>query len=251
MKIKILGSNGWYSTKTGNTICSLIDTKNYYIILDAGEGMNKLDELINSDKQIFLFLSHFHLDHIYGLHILNKFKFHQPLKIFGPTRAKKILSKIIASPYTKPLKKLKIQVIIKDLTEGVNNPPDTPFPVECRYLIHVDPCVGYRLNIDDGKIITYCVDTGVCDNMLRLSRNADVLITECSLKPRQRYTEWPHLNPEDSAKVAKKMKVGKLLLTHFDAISYKTFKERKEAEKVAKKIFPNTIACYDGLELTI
>jgi len=250
MKIKILGSNGWYSTKTGNTICTLVEAKNCYIILDAGEGINKLDELINSDKQIFLFLSHFHLDHIYGLHILNKFKFRQPLKIFGPPESKKILSKIINSPYTKPLKKLKIQVIIKELTEGVNNPPNTPFPVECQYLIHADPCMGYRLNID-GKIITYCVDTGVCNNMLHLSKKADILITECALKPRQQYIEWPHLNPEDAARVAKKMRVGKLLLTHFDAISYKTFKERKEAEKTAKKIFPNTIACYDGLEIEI
>ena len=47
------------------------------------------------------------------------------------------------------------------------------------------------------------------------------------------------------------MKVEKLLLTHFDAISYKTFKERKEAERVAKKIFPNTIVCYDGMEIKI
>ena len=47
------------------------------------------------------------------------------------------------------------------------------------------------------------------------------------------------------------MKVERLLLTHFDAISYKTFKERKEAEKVARKIFPNTIACHDGFEMKI
>jgi len=250
MKIKILGSNGWYSTKTGNTICSLIESKDYYVVLDAGDGLNKLDQHITSDKPIILFLSHFHLDHIYGLHILNKFNFRQLFKILGQPGTRKFLNKIIINPYTKPFKKLKIKVTIKDLKEGMNNHPKTPFPVECRYLLHADPCMGYRLNID-GKIITYCVDTGVCNNMLHLSKKADILITECALKPRQRYIEWPHLNPGDAARVAKKMRVGKLLLTHFDAISYKTFEERKEAEKTAKKIFPNTIACYDGLEIEI
>lgn len=250
MKIKILGSNGWYSTKTGSTICSLIETKNWYIVLDAGEGMYKLDESINSDKQIFIFLSHFHLDHICGFHILNKFKFRHPLRIFGPEKTKKNLIKIIGSPYTKPLKKLETQIIIEELSEGIHNPPNTPFPIECRYLIHTDPCMGYRLNID-GRVITYCTDTGICDNMFQLSQNADVLITECSLRPGQQYTEWPHLNPEDSAKVAKKAKVRKLLLTHFDAVSYKTLEERKKAERIARKIFPNTVACYDGFEIEI
>ena len=57
-----LGTNGWYSSKTGLTPCVLIDSKEGYIVLDAGEGIQKLDKYITDDKKpIYLFLSHFSL----------------------------------------------------------------------------------------------------------------------------------------------------------------------------------------------
>ena len=46
MKIAFLGTNGWYDTKTGNTVSALVDTKKYYIVLDAGNGIHKLDKYL-------------------------------------------------------------------------------------------------------------------------------------------------------------------------------------------------------------
>jgi len=250
MKIKILGTNGWYSTETGNTVCTLIETKSCYIVLDAGEGIKNLDEHIRSDLPIFLFLSHFHFDHISGFHILDKFQFTQPIKIFGQPGTKDILRKIIAHPFTLPPEELKTEIIIEDLSEGISNPPLTPFAVECRYLIHKDPCFGYRLNVD-GKIIAYCTDTSVCDNLLKLAQKADVLIAECSAKEGQPEEEWQHLTPKSAAQIAKQSNVRKLLLTHFACNSYLSLEAREKAEEIAKGIFPNTGACYDGMEIEI
>ncbi|PIS39236.1 MAG: sulfohydrolase, partial [Candidatus Nealsonbacteria bacterium CG08_land_8_20_14_0_20_38_20] len=39
--------------------------------------------------------------------------------------------------------------------------------------------------------------------------------------------------------------------THFDSGNYKTIKERKEAEKIAKTIFKNTTVAVDGLEIKL
>jgi len=36
MKITFLGTNGWYDTDCGNTICTLLETTKAYILLDAG-----------------------------------------------------------------------------------------------------------------------------------------------------------------------------------------------------------------------
>ena len=83
MKVIFLGTNGWYDTDTGNTICTLINSEKYHIILDAGNGIYKADRYIHDDLPVYLFLSHFHLDHIEGLHVLNKFRFSQGLRIFG------------------------------------------------------------------------------------------------------------------------------------------------------------------------
>jgi len=36
LKVIFLGTNGWYDTATGNTICTFVQTKRYDILLDAG-----------------------------------------------------------------------------------------------------------------------------------------------------------------------------------------------------------------------
>ena len=77
MKITFLGTNGWYPTATGDTPCILIETKEHYIVLDAGNGIYKLDRYITENKPISLFISHFHIDHTSGLHTLAQFHFSQ------------------------------------------------------------------------------------------------------------------------------------------------------------------------------
>jgi ribonuclease BN (tRNA processing enzyme) len=246
LEVVFLGTNGWYSTGLGNTQCVLVDSKESYVLLDAGDGINKLDRYIETEKPINLFLSHLHLDHIIGLHTISKFKFKQPLNIYGYEGTKDGL-KIISHPYSVPFKDLPLKIKIHELKEGKHH---EPFPFNCRLLFHSDPCLGYRLELED-KIITYCVDTGICENLYKLSENADLLIAECSFKPGQAEWGWHHLKPEDAAKVAKQTGVEKLVLTHFDASAYETFQDRRKAETAAKKIFPETTAAFDGLELTV
>lgn len=247
MKIIFLGTNGWYDTKTGNTICVLIKTGKFSIILDAGNGIHKLGQYIDWKKPAFLFLSHFHLDHIVGLHTLNKFNFQSGLKIYGQKGTKKILNQLIAQPFTFPLNKLPFKTEIKDISEGKYH---LPFLVKTKFLVHSSPCLGYRFEIGKKKI-AYCTDTDICENLINLAKDVDLLITECSFKPGQIDPNWPHLNPEMAAEIAKKSKVKKLILTHFDANIYKSLSERKETERIVRKIFKNTIAAIDGLEIEL
>jgi ribonuclease BN (tRNA processing enzyme) len=247
MKVIFLGTNGWYNTETGNTPCVLVDTNSYYFVFDAGDGIYKLDEYITANKPIYLFLSHFHLDHISGLHILNKFRFKQGLYIYGQKGTREILHYLLDHPFTAPINKLPLKIKIRELSEGVHR---IPFRVTCRRLFHVDPCFGYRVNFG-GKIITYCTDTGTCNNTLELARNADVLIHECAEKSDQRSPKWPHTTPQEAAELAMKANVKQLVLFHFSAAVYKSIKERKEAEKVARAIFKNTVAAIDVMEITI
>jgi ribonuclease BN (tRNA processing enzyme) len=177
---------------------------------------------------------------------LNKFDFTH-LNIYGQKGTRLFLDKIINIPFTVPLSMLPYNIEINELPEGRHN---IPFPVECRFLIHSSKCLGYRFEIDN-KIVAYCTDTGVCDNAIELARNADLLITECSFKSGQRNTEWPHLNPEDAAMMAKEADVKKLALLHFDANIYKTIKERKDAEEKAREIFNNTFAAMDNMKIEI
>ncbi len=247
MRIIFLGTNGWYATDIGNTTSILISTENYYIVLDAGDGIYKLDQYIEDKKPIIILLSHLHLDHIIGLHSFAKFRFTQNLNLFGYSGTVNGIKKIIKHPYSSPITDLPLNLEIQDLQEGTHN---IGFPIACKLLLHADPCLGYRMEIEN-KIITYCTDTGVCSNLFDLAKDADLLITECSYKQGQEDWKWPHLKPQEAAEVAVKSNVKKLILTHFDASIYKTIRERKEAEDEAKKIFKNTIAASDGLEIVI
>lgn len=246
MIIHFLGTNGWYATETGNTICILIDTKNFYLILDAGDGFYKINQYLLIDKPIYLFLSHVHLDHIIGLHTLNKFKFKRRLELYGYKGTKISLEKILNPPFSAPFKKLPY---IIEFNELIEKKYEKPLNFDCKLLSHNVDCLGYRFIINS-KIITYCTDTGTCDSLYQLANGANLLICECSYKSKQK-TNWPHLTPKEAAKIAKDSDVDHLVLTHFDANVYRSIEEREQAEKKAKKIFEDTTISQDGLKIEL
>lgn len=249
MKAIFLGTNGWYDTETGNTICILLSTRDYDIILDAGNGFHKTDLFIpeNRRKPVYLFISHFHLDHIIGLHILNKFTFPKGLTICGPAGSRDILGTFVNSPFTVSFAQLPFAVTIRELPEELGT---IPFSVEVRELLHSTLTLGYRIEIE-GKVVTYCPDTGYCENAVTLSQNADLLIAECAYKNGQFSESWPHLNPETAASIAREAGAKRLALVHFDAEIYKTMGERKEAGRAAQQIFENTFVATDDMAIEI
>jgi ribonuclease BN (tRNA processing enzyme) len=247
MRVVFLGTNGWYDTDTGNTICTLVMSDTCHIIFDAGNGLNKIDHYCRKRKTAYLFLSHFHLDHIIGLHVLNKIKCFRKLHIFGPKGTKKILSKFINNPFTMPIAQLSFPI---ELNEIPGEQKKLPFSLGSKPLLHSSLTLGFRIELN-GKIISYCPDTGYCENAVELSRNADLLIAECAYKSGQQSKKWPHLNPEMAARIAKEAKAKRLALVHFDANIYKTLKERKEAEGKAKKTFKNTFAAMDDMQVEV
>ena len=247
MKVTFLGTNGWYDTETGRTTCLLIDTVECHIVLDAGSGFYKLEDLIKDEKPIYLFLSHPHLDHISGLHALNKFKFKQGITIFGQPGTKELLDRIITSPFSVPFGLLPCRVEVEDVAEGRH---ESPVRFESLFLIHSTPCFGYRFEVD-GKILAFCTDTGVCENVIRLGKDADLMITECSFKPGESSVVWPHLNPDDAVSMAKKANAKRLAFVHFDAAKYKTIAERHEIAELMRPKFKDIVVGEDDKEITV
>jgi len=246
MKVIFLGTNGWYDTKTGNTTCILIETAREFIILDAGNGFYKIDKYIKSKKPIYLFLSHYHLDHICGLHTVNKLKLPQGLDVFGPLGLKKMFNTIMNKPYSIDWRKVPTEIRLHE----IKNNGLLPLSLEFKKLKHSSLCYGYRFNLED-KIISYCTDTGFCHNLIALSENADLLLAECSFLPGETNKDWSHLNPELAAKAAKEAKAKKLGLIHFDANRYSSVKKRQLAKKEAVKIFKNVFLGRDSLEIQV
>ena len=246
MKITFLGTNGWFDSDCGNTICTLIETKMAYIILDAGNGIHKANRYIKKNLPVYLFLSHFHIDHIEGLHILAKFNF-KSLEIVGQTGTKETIKEFLAPKYSISVDKLPFPCNVINVKEGWHK---SPLKFRALKLVHASRCFGYRFEID-GKVISYCTDTGYCKNSEELSRNADLIISECAMLSGQTSNTWPHMNPQLAAKLAVESKAKILALTHFDATLYTTMAKREKAQAQAQKIFPNTFSAYDGLRVMI
>ena len=247
MQVTFLGTNGWFDTSTGNTVSVLVRTREYDLIFDAGNGIYKADQYISGEKPVYLFLSHFHIDHITGLHTLVKFRLKQGLKIFCIPGGSAHLRTFVGEPFTVPLEKLPYTVEVTEPGEGIHK---IPFTMECLPLVHTVPCYGYRVEVD-GRVIAFCTDTGVCDNAVALARNADLLITECGLKPGESSPDWPHLNPRDAIGIAQQAHAKRLALVHFGAEVYRTLEERKSLESEFGTLSPGLIAATDDLTVEI
>jgi ribonuclease BN (tRNA processing enzyme) len=241
MRIHFLGTNGWFSTHTGETTSLYIDSREAHIILDAGQGVRKVTNFITDDRPIYLFLSHLHLDHTYGFHMFPLFDFAQGITIIGQPGTEAHLRQFMAKPWTCPIDCLKTPLSFHEVGEGKHT---TPLPFECGILDHIDPSMGYRLHLE-GKTVTFCTDTGPCENVTKLGRQADLLITECAWQHPNEQPEWPHLAPEDAAQLATNAGAKQLALMHFDAARYTNFSQRREAERRAQEIFSNTRAMKD------
>lgn len=246
MKITFLGTNGWYDTATGNTTSALIETDKCYIVLDAGGGFYKVRNIVKKDKPVYLFISHLHLDHIIGLHTLPLFNIPGGIDIYMPQDACDALKIFLNKPYTSDPASLATKIRMHAIDTG----GPQGLKVEFAKLLHSPTCYGFRFHLE-GRTIAYCTDTGVCDGLRSLAKDCDILIAECSFKPGEDIGKAAHLNPEVAAQIAKDSGVKQLALMHFDAGRYPTIEARLDAEKAAKKIFPNTFAAMDGRELEL
>ncbi|MBU4016301.1 MBL fold metallo-hydrolase [Patescibacteria group bacterium] len=255
MKITFLGTNGWYSTPTGDTPCILIDATDQYVILDAGNGIYKLEEFIKEDKPIALFISHFHIDHTSGLHTLVKFNFKQGIDVYvGAGRTKDFMT-LVNPPFTigyekKPenILQQKTEIRLHELPE--EKAVNLPYKVEAIKLHHGYIDHGYKFELE-GKTIAYTGDCGFTDQAKKLAKGADLLICECSNKKTEQPDIWGHLDPFQAGGLAKESGVKQLILTHFGAHLFTTLEDREWAEREAKKIFPATISAIDGMEFIL
>ncbi|MBC8182833.1 ribonuclease Z [candidate division KSB1 bacterium] len=95
-----------------------------------------------------------------------------------------------------------------------------------------------------GQSFAYILDTRMCQTAVELANDVDMLICESTyLSDREDMAkEYGHLTAKQAGLLAKKAKVGKLVLTHFSQI----YPDITEFEDEAKNIIPNVIALKDG-----
>lgn len=102
-----------------------------------------------------------------------------------------------------------------------------------------------------GKKVAFIFDTLANENCIKASKNADLLISEATFSHKEhadKATERGHLTAIQTANIAKKAKVKKLLLTH---ISQRYAKNEQVILHEAKKTFKNSELAKDFMSLII
>ncbi len=98
--------------------------------------------------------------------------------------------------------------------------------------------------LEKGRKVAFILDTKLNSNMEKLAKNSDLLISEASFSKDDEAlaNEYKHLTSTQTATIAKKAKVKKLLLTH---ISQRYEYNLEKIGNEAKKIFKNTSIAKD------
>ena len=274
----------------GNTACVEITAGDKTLILDAGTGIiplgRDLAQRFAAQKrplEVILLFSHLHHDHTQG------FPFFAPaympnakLNIFGPGVSPESLENALEnnqSPATFPvglremasskdIRSLReAQVIVWDeggvkVTEASTKGNDEALIVRIqRSYAHPGGVYAYRVTWR-GRSIVYATDTegyvGTDRRLVRFAHGADMLIHDAQYAEahyRGQMAGFPstqgygHSTVTMACEVAAAAEVGKLILFHHDPAYDDGMIDGIEHEARAR--FENTLAAYEGLNLTL
>lgn len=102
--------------------------------------------------------------------------------------------------------------------------------------------VGFR---KPGIKVVYSGDTEPCENILAISKDADLLIHDSTFF--EVMEDRMHSGAKEAAKIAKKANVKNLALTHFS----RRYTNLRELEEEAKKVFKNSFAAKDFMGVIV
>jgi ribonuclease Z len=100
-------------------------------------------------------------------------------------------------------------------------------------------------DLNPGMKVVYSGDTMPCDNIVRISENANLLIHDGTFLEEDEGKA--HADVKEAARVAKKSKVKELILTHIS----RRYNDPSELEDEAKKIFENTKVAHDFMKVKV
>ncbi len=238
MKLTILGSGTAAPRLNRNMAGYLLEANGKKVLFDSGAGTIrqllklKVDLLDIND----IFYTHLHNDHINDLGAIiwsNNYgmKRKKPLEIYGPKGFKKyfkvLMEKILRPPklnYGINVKEMwngsiiKIPIISNNNKNLIINQSNKTINNKNNLIIksmkskHTNASVSYRIEYNN-KSIVYSGDTDYSNEIIKLSKNADLLVLECSHPDNMKAKG--HLTPSLCGKIATKANVKKLALTHF------------------------------------
>lgn len=205
MKLTILGNNGPYPKAGGTCSGYLLENNDTKVLLDCGNGIfSNFQNVCNLEDLDAIILSHLHPDHISDIFILRyalQFK-DLSLKLFAPNEPLDEYERLYYRTFNLNSINEKKNLKIGDMKFKFSK------------MEHVIPNYAISIQSDD-KTFVYSGDTSYTNELIRFSKDADLLLCEAGVLEKDIGKRPPHLSPKQAVNIANSARVKKLILTHF------------------------------------
>lgn len=251
---------GWIPVRNRQTCCYCLESGDKLILFDAGTGLARFGDVETAGiaekyDKIYIFLSHYHLDHITGLIYLPLFFRGKEVHIAGPgkgiykTGVREILNTLTSYPYfARAIEDYPMEMRFHDLGTGDHRLDGLNIKTVLQQ--HSDPSLGIRL--DDA--VCYCTDTACSEETVKFVSGCELLMHEVwydakDAKGLSGSALKSHSHVEAVAQTALKAGVKRLMLIHLNP----AYDDDKLAglEKQARQIFPNSFLPVETTPLDI
>ncbi len=192
----------------------------YLLLFDCGAGtIWALGEIGLDFRELdWIWLSHFHPDHTGDLVPLlfaarsPLYGRKKPLLIGGASGLKQFYRRL-HHVYGRWIELEPALLSLKEIEPTAPTTINLPFgKLYTLAMAHTKESLGYRLEIDDGPVVSYSGDTDYCDNAVTLAKDADLFFCECSF-PDHLKVEG-HLSPKWAGRIAREAGCKRLVLVH-------------------------------------
>lgn len=220
--VTILGSGTIVPSLRRSTCSFLLEAAGMKLLFDIGPGtMRRLLEAgITIGEIDLLLLSHLHPDHsgelvsfLFATKYPETYRRRRPFTLAG-ARGLRMFFDGLTAVYGQWIV---LPGDLFSLSELDNRKPDALaaglMAVRSRPVVHTESSIGYRVEVPGGITVAYSGDTDLCDGLVKLARDVDLFVCECSLPDEMKVPG--HLTPSEAGEAASRAGAKRLVLTHF------------------------------------
>lgn len=239
-KVIILGaSNAIPTSESENTHMVIVGHDRMLLIDSVSNPILRLEQAgLDFNNLTDIIVTHFHPDHASGVPLLLMDMWlmgrQKPLNIYGLhytlDRLEGLMGFYNWSEWPDFFPVIFHRIPSREMSQVLECPD---FRIHASPVHHMIPNIGLRIEfMQSQKIMAYSCDTSPCEEVIRLSEGADVLIHEAT-------GESPgHSSAKQAGEIAKKAEVGKLYLIHYPTGKF----AKGDLVAEAKTTFPGDIA---------
>ena len=245
----------------GNTSCVEVRCGDTLLILDAGTGLREFGDHLQQQIEATILFTHCHVDHIEGLPFFRcLFDPHSSVVLrsghLSELSLREVLAGYMAAPlFPVPPDIFEADVSYDDFRSGEDLHPAPELTVRTSPLNHPNGATGYRIEFN-GRAVAYITDTEhvpgeLDDNVLKLIRNADVVIYDSTFTDEdfEAYRGWGHSTWQQGVRLCEEANADRLVVFHHDPSRNDDAMDVLRSAAEARR--PGTIVAREGMTLRL